>query len=63
MSQTIISVIVILLVQILPALGVQVDSAAVTTTVSTIVTLVAALWIWIRRYQAGGIRASGARLQ
>ena len=62
MSQTIGSVLAILLVQILPMLGVQVDNAAVTTTIQTVVTIVAGLWIWIRRVKAGGVNIAGVRV-
>lgn len=49
MSQTIVSVFVILLSQILPKVGVEVGSDQLTTTVSTVITIIATLWIWIRR--------------
>lgn len=61
MSQTIISVIVLLLAQLLPKLGVQFDSESLTTTVQLIVSVAAALWIWVRRYQAGDIKVLGIR--
>ncbi len=63
MSQTITSVVAILLVQILPMIGVQVDNASVTTAIQTIVTIVAGLWIWYRRVKAGGVTIAGARIR
>lgn len=61
MSQTIVSVFVVLAAQILPHLGVNIGNDALTTTITTVVTLGAAVWIWIRRYQQGDVTASGAR--
>lgn len=63
MSQTYISVIIMVLAQVLPHIGVTLGSDALTTTVTTLVTLGAAVWALIRRYQAGGINAAGIRTQ
>lgn len=63
MSQTIISVFVILASQILPHLGVQIGSDALTTTITTIASIVAAAYIWFRRHQQGDVGAFGGRKQ
>jgi uncharacterized membrane protein len=49
MSTQIIAVVVIILVQLLPKLGITVDSASLTSTIQTIVSIVAGLWIWYQR--------------
>ena len=61
MSQTIISTIIIILSTLLPKIGVEVGNDALTTTITTLVTLGAAAWIWIRRYQQRDIKVSGVR--
>lgn len=61
MSQTYLAVIVMVLSSLLPKIGVEVGSEALTTTLSVILTVGAALWAMIRRYQAGDITALGAR--
>lgn len=61
MSQTYISVVLMVLAQVLPHLGVNLGSDQLTTTVTTVVTIGAALWALVRRYQAGGINAAGIR--
>ena len=61
MSQTIISLGVIILAQLLPQLGVSVGSDELTTAITVIVTVGAAIWAWVRRVQAGGISVLGAR--
>ena len=61
MSQTISSVFVILLAQLLPKFGVNLGSAELTTTVQVLLTVGAALWVWVRRVQAGGVGVFGAR--
>lgn len=61
MSQTIVSVLVLILAQVFPMLGIQIGSEALTTTITTILSIGAALWIWARRYQQGDINLSGTR--
>lgn len=61
MSQTIVSLFVIILATVLPKLGVTIDNDALTTTISTILVLGAAAWAWIRRVKAGDITAAGVR--
>lgn len=60
-SQTYASVIVLLLAQVLPKLGVVIGTEELTTTVATVVTIVSGLWIAIRRYQAGDVSSFGFR--
>lgn len=61
MSQTIISVFILLLSQILPKLGVTIGNDDLTTTVTTILTVGAAIWIWVRRVKAGDVHVLGSR--
>jgi hypothetical protein len=48
MSQTFASVIVMLLAQLLPLIGVEIANEQLTGFVSTAVTIGAAPWIWVR---------------
>lgn len=61
MSQIYVSAVVAILAQVLPHLGVQVGSDELTTLVSNIVTVGAALWVIIRRVKQGDITALGVR--
>lgn len=61
MSQTYISVIVLFLAQLLPAIGINVGTEELTTTIQTLVTLGAGFWILIRRLQVGDITFAGVR--
>lgn len=61
MSQTIIAVLVNLGAIILPKLGLEIGSESLTTTITTLVAIGSAIWIYVRRYQAGDIKASGVR--
>lgn len=61
MSQTYIAVIVGILVELLPHLGVTVGSDALTTTIQTIVLLASGAWILIRRYKQGDVTVVGVR--
>lgn len=61
-SQTYIAVLVMVLAQVLPKIGVDLGSDALTTTVSVLATIGAALWALVRRYQAGGITKLGQRV-
>lgn len=60
-SQTYASVIVIVLAQLLPKLGVEIGSDQLTTTITTILTIVGALWVLIRRHRAGDVTLFGRR--
>ena len=62
MSHTIISVFVVLASQILPFFGIEVGNEALTTTITTLATIGAAVWIWVRRVQAGDVTVSGKRV-
>lgn len=61
MSQTYLAVVVMLLAELLPNIGVSVGSDALTTTVSTIVAIGSAVWAMWARYRAGGITKLGFR--
>ncbi len=61
MSHIQVSAIIAVLANVLPLLGVQVGSEALTTTLTTIVTIGAGLWIMVRRYKMGGIKLFGGR--
>lgn len=62
MSQTFLSVFVMVLANVLPKIGVSIGDEALTTTVSVLVTIGAALWALVRRYQAGGVNLIGKRV-
>lgn len=62
MSQTFLSGLVIITVQVLSYFGVQVGGEALTTTITTLLTIGSAIWVLIRRYQNGGINKIGKRV-
>ena len=62
MSQTIVSVFVILLSQLLPLINVNIGSDELTNVISTLVAIGAGIWIWVRRYQAGDVTAAGKKI-
>lgn len=61
MSHTISSVLVVLLVQVLPFIGVNVGSDELTNAISTIITVIAGVYIWIRRVQKGDVTVAGVK--
>jgi predicted membrane channel-forming protein YqfA (hemolysin III family) len=61
MSQTYISIVVMVLASILPRIGISLGNEELTTFVSVVLTIGAGIWALIRRYQAGGIKVSGVR--
>ena len=61
MSQTYIAVIVMVLSQLMPKLGLEIGNDALTTSVSTLLLIGGAVWALVRRHQAGGIDALGVR--
>jgi hypothetical protein len=61
MSQTYIAVIVSVIGSVLPKLGVEIGSEALTTTLSVLVTIGGAIWAMVGRYRAGGITKLGFR--
>lgn len=62
MSQTYLAVLVMVLSNLLPKLGLSIGSADLTTTLSVLLTIGGALWALIRRYQVGGVTAFGSRV-
>lgn len=61
MSSTIINVFVILASQILPNIGVNIGNADLTTAVTTIITIISAVWIWVSRVKKGDVKPFGKR--
>lgn len=49
MSQTYIAAVVVVLAQVLPLFGINVGSEQLTTTIVTILTIGAGIWVMIRR--------------
>ena len=62
MSQTYVSIIVMLLATILPKVGITLGNDALTTTIQTLLVLGGGLWVLVRRYQAGGVTVFGSRI-
>lgn len=62
-SPTYLSAVIVVLSQILPLVGINVGSEALTTTISTIVAIVAGIVIAFRKYSEGNINAMGKRSQ
>ena len=60
-SPTYLSAVIVVLSQILPLVGINVGSEALTTTISTIVAIVAGIVIAFRKYSEGNINAMGKR--
>lgn len=61
MSQTVISVVIMLLAEILPKIGIVVGSEQLTTTTSTLIVVISGIWVWVRRWQQGDVKWFGAR--
>lgn len=61
MSTTIAAAIVNILSVLLPLMGIQVGTEALTTTISTILALGSGLYIWYHRYSKGDVGAFGNR--
>ena len=61
-SQTYASVIIMVLAQVLPKLGVQIGNDAISTTVYTVISIGAGVYALYRRYKAGGVTAVGTRV-
>ena len=62
MSQTFIGIIVSLLgTYVIPRLGVDIAGDQLTNFVSVAFTIGGALWVLVRRYQAGGVTMAGIR--
>lgn len=62
MSQTFVSVYVIILANLLPRLGLNLGNDELTTTVQVLLTIGGAIWIAVRRKQAGGVTVVGKRV-
>jgi len=60
-SQTYAAAVIAILSQVLPLLGINIGSEALTTTLTTIITIAAGLWIMVRRFVKGDISAFGSR--
>ena len=61
MSKEYLAVFIMILATVLPQLGVEVSSEALTTTVSTIVVVVSGIYAMYRRYKKGDISPLGVR--
>jgi len=61
MSKQYIAVIVTLLATVLPLLGINVGSEALTTTASTIAVVVSGFVVLLERYKKGGVSPLGFR--
>jgi uncharacterized membrane protein len=61
MSQIYVSAVVAILAQVLPHLGVTIGSEELTGFITTGVTILAALWVMIRRVKQGDIGILGGR--
>lgn len=61
MSTTIIAQAASILAVILPLVGINVGTEALTTTISTIVVLVSAFWTWRERVKRGDVTIAGFR--
>lgn len=55
------AIIVMILSQVLPLIGVEFNSEAINTTIQVIVGVGAGLWIWYRKASKGQIDALGFR--
>ena len=61
MSQIYVSAVVAILAQLLPYIGVSLGSEELTQAVSAFITVIAALWVMIRRLKQGDIGVFGGR--
>ena len=61
MSLTYVSFSVVVLTYILPKLGVNITADALSSTITTIVQIVAGILVFYGRYRAGGVTALGLR--
>ena len=61
MSPTYISAAVVVIVQVLSWFGIEVGSAEITTTLTTLLTVGAGLWIMWRRFNQGDISIAGTK--
>lgn len=61
MSQTYVGVIVMLLSVFMPKIGLTIGTDDLTTTITTITTVIGALWAFYGRYRLGGVTFAGLR--
>lgn len=61
MSNVYIGVLVTLIAPFLPKMGLNIDNPALTTTITTLVTVCGALWALIARFRMGGVNFAGLR--
>lgn len=61
-STTYASVVVMVLANVLPKLGITLGNDELTTTVQVLATIGGGLYLLVKRYQQGGISALGLRL-
>jgi uncharacterized membrane protein len=61
MSQIYVSAVVAILAQVLPHLGVTIGNEELTGFITTGITILAALWVMIRRVKQGDIGVFGGR--
>lgn len=59
-STTYLAVILNLLAQVLPMLGINVGSAALNTTAQTIIAVATGVWVLVERYKRGDVTAFGS---
>ena len=62
MSSTITVIMVQLLTQFLPMIGVNIVSADLTTTIQTLTVVLGGVWIWYQRVQKGDVNVFGQRI-
>jgi len=61
MSATILSLVIGILAEVLPRIGIQVGSAELTTTVQTLMLLISGIGIYWGRYRQGDITPFGVK--
>lgn len=61
-STTYIATFVVILAQVLPLMGIDVGTEALTTTAQTIATVLAGLWVLVERYKRGDVSLGGFRV-
>lgn len=61
MSQVYVGILVSVVASLLPKLGVNIGNDALTTTITTLVTLGGAFWALLARYRMGGVTLAGIR--
>jgi len=62
-SSEYLAVIVMVLAKVLPLVGIEVGSEALTTTATTLIAVVSGLYLLFKRWKRGGVSALGVRTQ